>query len=223
LRGCFSDLSEPENTAMGIEREIKLALPGDQVGAATRWFVARTGAAGHPVALANIYFDTPELTLARSKSALRLRHTPDGWLQTFKTAGLASAGMHSRHEWEMPIAGEALEIETLLRACDEPTVAAALRGAAPDLIELFRTNFTRTLWQVASHGATIEAAIDQGEVIAEVDGKTRRAPILEVELELKSGDEAALHALADELGAHVPGLAPDDISKAQRGYQLRGQ
>ena len=208
---------------MGMEREIKLALPADQIDAATRWFVARTGTAGRPIALANIYFDTPALTLARSKSALRLRHTPDGWLQTFKTAGNASAGMHSRHEWEMPVAGEKLEIDALLHACDEPTVAAALRGAAPDLIELFRTNFTRTLWQVAHSGATVEAAIDQGDVIAEVDGETRRAPILEVELELKSGDEAALHALADELRAKVPGLAPDDVSKAQRGYRLREQ
>ncbi|MGF6648779.1 CYTH domain-containing protein [Paraburkholderia sp. GAS82] len=208
---------------MGMEREIKLALAADQIDAATRWFVARTGTAGRPIALANIYFDTPALTLARSKSALRLRHTPDGWLQTFKTAGNASAGMHSRHEWEMPVAGEKLEIDALLHACDEPTVAAALRGAAPDLIELFRTNFTRTLWQVAHSGATVEAAIDQGDVIAEVDGETRRAPILEVELELKSGDEAALHALADELRAKVPGLAPDDVSKAQRGYRLREQ
>jgi inorganic triphosphatase YgiF len=73
------------------------------------------------------------------------------------------------------------------------------------------------------NGATIEAAIDQGEVLAEVDGDSRRAPILEIELELKSGDEAALHALADELRAHVPGLSPDNISKAQRGYRLRGQ
>lgn len=208
---------------MGMEREIKLALPADQIDAATRWFVARTGTAGRPIALANIYFDTPALTLARSKSALRLRHTPDGWLQTFKTAGNASAGLHSRHEWEMPVAGEKLEIDALLHACDEPTVAAALRGAAPDLMELFRTNFTRTLWQVAHSGATVEAAIDQGDVIAEVDGETRRAPILEVELELKSGDEAALHALADELRAKVPGLAPDDVSKAQRGYRLREQ
>jgi triphosphatase len=208
---------------MGMEREIKLALPADQIDAATRWFVARTGTAGRPIALANIYFDTPALTLARSKSALRLRHTPDGWLQTFKTGGNASAGMHSRHEWEMPVAGEKLEIDALLQACDEPTVAAALRGAAPDLIELFRTNFTRTLWQVAHNGATVEAAIDQGDVIAEVDGETRRSPILEVELELKSGDEAALHALADELRTKVPGLAPDDVSKAQRGYRLREQ
>jgi triphosphatase len=208
---------------MGIEREIKLTLPAEQIDAATRWFVARAGSAGRPVALANIYFDTPELTLARSKSALRLRHTPDGWLQTFKTAGTASLGMHSRHEWEMPVAGEALEFDALLRACDEPTVAAALRGAATDLIELFRTNFIRTLWQLSGNGATIEAAIDQGEVLAHVNGEARRAPILEVELELKSGDEAALHALADELCHQVPGLAPDNISKAQRGYRLREQ
>lgn len=208
---------------MGIEREIKLALPANQVSAATRWFVARTGSAGQPVALANIYFDTPALTLARSKSALRLRHTPDGWLQTFKTAGTASSGMHSRHEWEMPIVGEALEIDTLLQACDEPTVAAALRAAAPDLIEMFRTNFTRTLWQLASKGATVEAAIDQGVVLANVNGESRQAPILEVELELKSGDETALHELTNELCRNVPGLTPDDISKAQRGYRLREQ
>jgi triphosphatase len=133
---------------MGMEREIKLALPVSQVNAATQWFVARTGHKGRPIELANIYFDTPNLVLANSKSALRLRHTPDGWLQTFKTVGNAKDGLHSRHEWEMPVAGEKLEIDALLRQCDEPTAAEALRQAAPELIELFRTNFTRTLWNV---------------------------------------------------------------------------
>lgn len=206
---------------MGIEREIKLALPPAQVPAATQWFVAHAGVAGRPVKLANIYFDTPRLTLATSKSALRLRHTPDGWLQTFKTVGNANNGLHSRHEWEMPVAGEMLEIDALLRVCDEPAAAHALRQAAPALIELFRTNFTRTLWHIEVDGSEIEAAIDQGDILAEVDGETRRAPISEVELELKSGDEAALHALAAELCKQIAGLVPDNISKAQRGYQLR--
>jgi inorganic triphosphatase YgiF len=108
-----------------------------------------------------------------------------------------------------------------LHACDEPAAADALRRAAPALIELFRTNFTRTLWHVELDGAAIEAAIDQGDVLAEVDGENRRAPISEVELELKSGGEAALHTLAAELGKQISGLAPDNVSKAQRGYQLR--
>lgn len=206
---------------MGMEREIKLALPPAQVQAATQWFATRTGAAGRPVKLVNIYFDTPQLTLANSKSALRLRHTPDGWLQTFKTVGNATDGLHSRHEWEMPVAGEKLEIDALLRECDEPSAADALRQAAPDLTELFRTNFTRTLWRIDVNGSDIEAAIDQGDVFAKVDAETRRAPISEVELELKAGDEAALHRLATELGKQIAGLAPDNISKAQRGYKLR--
>jgi inorganic triphosphatase YgiF len=206
---------------MGMEREIKLALPTGQIQTATRWFVARTGVEGRPVKLVNIYFDTPQLTLATSKSALRLRHTPDGWLQTLKTAGDANNGLHSRHEWEMPVAGAKLEIDALLRACDEPAAADALRKAAPTLIELFRTNFTRTLWLVSADSSQIEAGIDQGDVLAQVDGETRRAPISEVELELKSGDEAALHEFAAQLGQEVAGLAPDNMSKAQRGYRLR--
>ncbi|WP_233803561.1 CYTH domain-containing protein [Paraburkholderia sp. HP33-1] len=206
---------------MGIEREIKLALPASQVQAATQWFVARAGTSGHAIKLVNVYFDTPQLTLASSKSALRLRQTPDGWLQTFKTVGTATNGLHSRHEWEMPVAGAKLEIEAMLRACDEPAAADALKLAAPSLIALFRTNFTRTLWQLDTEGAQIEAAIDQGDVLAEVDGEARRAPISEIELELKSGDEAALRGLAAELGERISGLAPDDISKAQRGYRLR--
>jgi triphosphatase len=206
---------------MAIEKEIKLALPREQVDAAQRWFASRAGASGRAVRLENIYFDTPSLTLARAKSALRLRRTPDGWLQTFKTVGVAQNGLHARHEWEMPVAGEVLETARLLQACDEAGVATALSDAAPELIALFRTDFTRTLWMLSADGTQIEAAIDQGEITADVNGETRRAPICEIELELKDGDEAALHALAAQLAAELPGLAPDDISKAQRGYRLR--
>lgn len=206
---------------MGIEREIKLALPRDQVDAALRLFGTRAGAPGRAVRLENIYFDTPALALARAKSALRLRHTPDGWLQTFKTVGVAQNGLHARHEWEMPVAGEALEVEKLLHECDEAGVSTALSEAAANLIPLFRTDFTRTLWTLEVDGAEVEAAVDQGEVTANVNGETRRAPICEIELELKGGDEAVLHKLAAELAKALPGLAPDDVSKAQRGYKLR--
>jgi len=209
---------------MGIEREIKLALPPRQVDAALRFFTARTGAPGRDVRLENVYFDTPALTLAQAKSALRLRRTPDGWLQTFKTVGVANRGLHERHEWEMPVAGAALDPARLIDECErsgEHAAAAALRDAAPALIALFRTDFTRTLWALDTGAAQVEAAVDQGEIVADVNGETRRAPIREIELELKSGDEAALHALAAELAAALPGLAPDDVSKAQRGYRLR--
>ncbi|HEY4803654.1 MAG TPA: CYTH domain-containing protein [Paraburkholderia sp.] len=206
---------------MGIEREIKLALPRDQVDAALRLFETRAGVPGRAIRLENVYFDTPALALARAKSALRLRRAPEGWLQTFKTVGVAQNGLHARHEWEMPVAGEALEIDRLLHECDEAGVSTALSEAAANLIPLFRTDFTRTLWTLEVDGAQVEAAIDQGEINADVNGQTRRTPICEIELELKAGDEAVLHTLAAELATALPGLAPDDISKAQRGYKLR--
>ncbi|MEM5345848.1 CYTH domain-containing protein [Paraburkholderia azotifigens] len=206
---------------MGMEHEIKLALPTDQVGAATQWFIQRAGGAGRTITLENSYFDTPSLTLARAKSAVRVRRTPDGWLQTYKTVGTSNDGLHSRHEWEMPVEGNALEIDTLLEACDDERSKAALKSARDELIPLFSTNFSRTIWHVSVDGADIEAAIDQGEILADVNGEQRRAPICEVELELKHGDASALNTLSAELANAVHGLRPDDVSKAQRGYRLR--
>ena len=160
---------------MGMEREIKLALPpdtsadGDAVVRHAHW-------RGGPSDQTDEYlFRHARLDAGESKSALRLRRTPDGWLQTFKTAGTADGGLHSRHEWEMPIAGEKLEIDALLSECDKPSAADALRQAAPELVELFRTNFVRTLWRVEVDGSEIEAAIDQGDVFTEVATARRAA------------------------------------------------
>ena len=208
---------------MAIEKEIKLALPAEQADAACRFFVARTGEAGREIALSNVYFDTPDLALARSKSAVRLRRAPQGWLQTFKTVGTADGGLHRRHEWEMPVAADALEIDALAAACDVPEAAAALRTAAPALHALFRTDFSRTLWRIAVDGSIVEAAVDVGEIAAQVGDDAQREPISEVELELIDGAEAALQTLAAELQRALPGLAPDNLSKAQRGYRLRAQ
>jgi inorganic triphosphatase YgiF len=208
---------------LSIEREIKLALPAPQHDDVARFFTERTGEPGTTIVLANIYFDTPDLRLAKAKSALRLRRTPDQWLQTYKTIGQSKAGLHSRHEWEMPVAGEKLEIDAILAACSEDDACGALKEAASELTALFRTDFERRYWTIAHEGATIEAALDLGEVSAEIDGEKRTSPISEVELELKSGGEGALSTLSAELRGAFPDLQPDDVSKAQRGYRLREQ
>ncbi|KVZ91793.1 CYTH domain-containing protein [Burkholderia ubonensis] len=208
---------------MAIEKEIKLALPVGQAAAAQQFFATLTGEPGREIALANVYYDTPDLALARSKSAVRVRRAPHGWLQTFKTVGTAEGGLHRRHEWELPVAGDALEIDALVAACDVAEAADALRGAAPALRALFRTDFTRTLWRIAIGGATVEAAVDLGEIVVQAESETRREPISEIELELIDGPESALATLAAELQQALPGLAPENISKAQRGYRLRAQ
>ncbi|WP_175946630.1 CYTH domain-containing protein [Caballeronia sp. BCC1704] len=207
---------------MAMEREIKLALPPSQHDDVARFFDERAGA-GRPFDLGNVYFDTPQLALAEAKAALRLRRAPDEWLQTYKTLGESRAGMHSRHEWEMPVKGEALEIDALLAACDDEAAREALKAAAPELVALFRTDYRRIVWDVEHEGAQIEVALDLGEVTADVDGETRRAEISELEFELKSGNEHALETLSAEVRGAFPELVPEDLSKAQRGYRLREQ
>lgn len=208
---------------MSIEREIKLALPPNRADAADRFFAEAAGVPGRDVPLANVYFDTPSFALAGAKIALRLRKTPDGWLQTLKAAGTATGGMHSRHEWETAVAQAALEFDVLASVCDDEAALAALRAAAPELGERFRTTFVRRLWRLEFEGARIEAAIDRGDVTATADGRTRSEPISEIELELLEGDESALHGLTEKLSAAVPELTPENVNKAQRGYRLCAQ
>ena len=207
---------------MGIEREIKLALPSSYHDTVAGLITRQTGKEGRTIHLSNIYFDTPSYALAKAKSALRLRGTPDQWLQTYKTVGGESEnGMSSRHEWEIPVAGEALELDALLHACDSEEACDALRDAAPDLTALFRTDFSRVLWDLEYEGSMIEVALDLGEIVTVVEGERRTAPISELELELKSGDEQALHQLAAVMRGAFTELQPENLSKARRGYDLR--
>jgi triphosphatase len=224
---------------MSVEAELKLALPREHAGLARQVLDQLAGAAGRPIRLANVYYDTPALDLQRSRSALRLRLSGTQWLQTFKSGGGANAGLHRRHEWEMPVAGDALDTNALLTAIEKDLGPAqtsdseeraslqqalqCLRTALPQLGPLFRTDFTRTLWNLEDGDDHIEAALDEGEVSVGEGTQRHTMPILEIELELKQGDEAALHRLAATLRKRVPGLANDDVSKAERGYRLHAK
>jgi inorganic triphosphatase YgiF len=93
-----------------------------------------------------------------------------------------------------------------------------------ELKPLFRTDFERHSWVLTHDSASIEVALDQGHIT--VPGTALSEGILELELELLSGPEAALHALADALRhAHSGAIAltPSDASKAQRGLALFAQ
>jgi inorganic triphosphatase YgiF len=86
---------------------------------------------------------------------------------------------------------------------------------------LFATDFERQRWVIDHAGARIEVALDQGRI--HVPGTPLSAPLLELELELLDGPEAALPALAAVLRQTTQGpvaLTPSDSSKAQRGMAL---
>lgn len=193
---------------MSHEVELKLTLPPVAVE-------ALLNALGEPhsiTPLYNQYFDTPDLQLNQAHAALRIRKTPQGFVQTLKNKGVAVAGLHQRGEWEYAISEARLDWSLF---ADTP-LAESLQE---QVVGLFSTDFERRLWNIQQGQSEIEVVLDQGFITANRDDLEHRIALCEIELELKKGDASALFELARELCIQHP-LVPCDINKAERGYGL---
>jgi len=172
---------------------------------------------GHPAlqgpqtsqSLRSVYFDTPDGLLRAAGCGLRVRSTPDGFVQTLKRQ--TAPGQTARDEWEVPVASEALD-RAALRATPAHKL---LKGRRRDLAARFATTVVRRIRMVDWEGARIEVAFDAGELSAD----EKREPIYELELELKAGAPAALFSLARRLARDLA-IVPVFESKAERGWRL---
>lgn len=151
------------------------------------------------------YFDTADHWLRRHGFGLRVRRSGEERIQTLK-AGIEDDG--GRDEWEWPVETDAPDV-----ALVADTPAALPPGAT--LVPLFTVASRRTLRMVQTDGALIELVIDD----ARVEANGRRETFLELELELKAGEAAALSTLAARL-SDVAVLTPTDLSKAGRGFRM---
>jgi len=205
----------------GTETELKLALPGNDPTELLRR-LSNTAVLKRrkqvQQQLYSIYFDTPEQFLAQHNAALRVRRVAHvgapHWVQTLKTGKRGDSALSRRGEWELPVAGPALEYDafnaTAWAQLDPDGAVHAALGPC------FETDFSRTIWLVRRrNGSAVEVALDIGHVAS----GDNTAPICELELELKSGPVSALFDIALQIAATVPVL-PLAMSKAQRGYAL---
>ena len=90
--------------------------------------------------------------------ALRLRKDGSKWLQTLKTAGVATGGLHKRGEWEHSLRIPQLDL-SLFR---ETPLAALAQSKALHLTlkPAFTTEFHRTTWCLEmSPGERVEVAL----------------------------------------------------------------
>jgi inorganic triphosphatase YgiF len=199
---------------MATETELKLSLSLESVQMLLRHpLLTATPTQQH---LYNTYFDTDDLALTRQKVAVRERRVNDQTLLTVKTAGQSAGGLSQRHEWEAPTEPGAFDFQSLM---DDPALADSLTALTNELVPVFTTDFERLTWRIAIGHSDIEVALDRGAIRVDRHGQQASTPICEVELELKSGDIAALNTLSQRLRALVP-LIPTDESKAARGYAL---
>ncbi len=213
------------------ETELKLLLPGAQPSTIEERLrrlgaLARRRQATHW--LWNVYFDTPDQQLRQQRHALRLRCISDApwranasaatvrgeWVQTFKSAGISQGGLSRRGEWESRQPSGRLDPAALR---ETPWADLDPDGRLfGQLTPCFETRCRRTVWTLHRYqGATIEVALDVGEIVA----GDLSEPLLELEFELLQGPSDALFHLALQVASKVAVL-PFDQSKAERGYRL---
>jgi len=200
---------------MALETELKLRLPP---GAAARLLQHPLLAGSTPERqrLLNTYYDTPDLELLGRRMALRHRRKGWDWLLTVKTANPASGGLARRNEWEAPVAPGHFDFAHV----DDADLRHWLEKRIPRLQAAFTTDFTRLAWIVEpTPGTRVEIALDRGTI----QSQGKKEALAELELELLSGPESALFALAMELATALgpkQALHPVAASKAERGYAL---
>lgn len=163
--------------------------------------------------LRSVYYDTPAWDLRESGFSLRVRHEDGVFTQTVKSA--AGLGLFDRDQWESEIKGKNPDRSAWARTPVADILSAQGVGA---LRPVFTTTVQRTVRLLNEGVSVVEASFDRGELAA---GKLRE-PIEEVELELKSGEAAALFVIARRLAADTA-LRLSFASKAERGYQLIGR
>ena len=215
---------------MQTEIEYCLRLPTEQQNAfATH--VARLfpqASSPHTQDLFSIYYDTPELHLARQGMGLRLRQQGDTWVQTVKFVPATtpsssldndaeealSRGLHTRVEIEHITAAQALELQHIAHA---PTRDFLTSGSiAPVLQPVFVTRIQRTQWHIPCPGNGLaELALDIGTI----ECGPHTMPVSEVEIELKQGALEALLPIVQTLQQALA-LSPQTQNKAERGYRL---
>jgi inorganic triphosphatase YgiF len=147
------------------------------------------------VKLWTTYYDTPDGALAKARVALRVRKTPEGYVQTVKADGDVP---FERFEFERPIPGPNPQREALPEVIT--AVGKVVHRHFEALRALFVTDFERHLWRIqATQSLLIELCIDEGEITAELPGAQRdelggtpiarkvRWPIRELEMERITG------------------------------------
>lgn len=166
--------------------------------------------------LSNTYFDTTTSQFRQFDFGLRTRKSLNFAEQTIKTAGIVRGGLHQRPEYNLPLPGD---VPTL---ADFPAEiwpeGADISQLQADLVDLFTTDFERTMWHIKlENAAEIEVVFDQGMARS----GEQSYPICEIELELVRGDVTDLFTLAEKI-AQLGNVRLGNVSKAKRGYQLAG-
>lgn len=160
-----------------------------------------------------IYYDTPEMDLARNEIAYRVRREGDRQIATLKWKGRSEDGLHVREELTVPVADNSPRIDVFA----ESDIGGELETILADkeLQELMHTDIKRRRFRIDTGTGLFEISVDEGSISAAGDSRDIR----EVELELFTGETEELMEVGRKL-QDVYGLESEDVSKYGRGMEM---
>lgn len=191
---------------MGREFELKFRATEDQFAALQADFPHL-----QPITMETTYFDTPYRKLAPLRWTLRRRMENGKSVCTLKTPD-AKGG---RGEWEVESSSIMAAVPML---CKLGAPIGLMVHTVSGVIPVCGAKFTRLAGILECDGCTVELALDKGILT----GGSREQPLLEVEVECKSGSEDAAVRFAKSL-ADAYGLVPEPKSKYARALALAAQ
>ena len=216
---------------MGRELEWKYTVPDaavlDRI-AADPEVCALAAEAARRVEMRSVYYDTPDRLLERNRIALRRRMENETSVICVKTKGTGSGSLALRGEWETEAEDPAAALPRLT-ALGAPEVLLQIGT----LIPVCRADFLRRARLLRfPDGSEAELALDLGTLSGSgtsvprnepepgtPHGAERSIPLIELELELKSGGPDAALAFVTRLAARY-GLTPEPRSKYARALAL---
>ena len=153
------------------------------------------------------YYDTPSGALSSLRYTLRRRLENGVSICTLKTPK-----GNARGEWEAECDRIEDAVEKLVAlGCPSDLPTLVREGLTP----ICGARFTRIAKTVVLPEATVELALDRGELL----GGNRREPLCEAEVELKTGSIEACDRFTRELAEQF-GLQPEPRSKFSRALAL---
>ncbi len=160
------------------------------------------------------YFDTKNNFLYLSRASLRLRRENDKSVVTVKTPKGADGALSHRGEWQVEAESIADALPHLEKeGCPEHVLTLAKE----ELCIVAEFCFTRRCAHIKTNRFEAELCVDIGYLSP--DG-VKKAPLYEVEIELISGDVAALCKFGEDLSKRFS-MRSETLSKLTRARNLK--
>ncbi|MGK0250020.1 MAG: triphosphatase, partial [Oleispira sp.] len=169
-----TDTNPSYYSVMNHEIELKLRLNTSELPLLEKVLASNQFISEPTLKLLNRYFDTPEMGLSQGGAALRIRQqgiletassdfnsrnateilSDERIIQTLKTRGTSSAGLHQRMEWDWPLTKIELDLNLLQTSEVQSHLSAELK--LDTIAPLFTTDFQRKVWMYQQDETLIE-------------------------------------------------------------------